>query len=62
MAPTAHLKRSLVQPDFKARRCEIEEKLEIYGHRVLSYPKFHCELSTFGVTLNDMLENTIEGL
>jgi len=35
-----------VQPDFKAQKGELEESLEKSGlHRVMFYPKFHCELN-----------------
>jgi hypothetical protein len=36
-----------LQPDFMAQRCEIEEILEAepHQHKVLYYPKFHCELN-----------------
>ena len=36
-----------LQPDFMAQVCEIQEKIEAASskHRVLFYPKFHCELN-----------------
>src|SRR5467141_172319 len=34
-----------LQPDFMAQKCEIEERIEAHHHRVLFYPKFHCELN-----------------
>jgi hypothetical protein len=35
-----------VQPDFKAQKCELEERLQESGlHHVMFYPKFHCELN-----------------
>lgn len=39
-----------LQPDFMAQKCEIEERIQgtleaPTGHRVMYYPKFHCELN-----------------
>lgn len=39
-----------MQPDFLAQKCEIEEKIMGRSnlptkHRVMYYPKFHCELN-----------------
>ena len=38
-----------VQPDFLKQKCEIEEKIttspNIAYHKVIYYPKFHCELN-----------------
>ena len=39
-----------LQPDFLAQKCEIEEKITGLSdtptrHRVMYYPKFHCELN-----------------
>jgi hypothetical protein len=34
-----------LRPDFMAQKCEIEERIKAHHHRVLFYPKFHCELN-----------------
>ena len=33
------------QPDFLAQKGILQERLEARGHKVLFYPKFHCELN-----------------
>jgi hypothetical protein len=33
------------QPDFLAQKCMIQEIIEAKGHKVIFYPKFHCELN-----------------
>ncbi|PKB95594.1 hypothetical protein RhiirA5_302831, partial [Rhizophagus irregularis] len=33
------------QPDFLAQKCMIQEIIESKGHKVIFYPKFHCELN-----------------
>ena len=33
------------QPDFKEQKGWIQETIEARGHKVLFYPKFHCELN-----------------
>ena len=34
-----------LQSDFLEQRCEVDETITQSGHRVLYYPKFHCELN-----------------
>jgi hypothetical protein len=34
-----------LQPDFVNQKSLIEETVESYGHKVIFYPKFHCELN-----------------
>ncbi len=34
-----------LQPDFLAQRPLIKEIIENWGHKVIFYPKFHCELN-----------------
>src|ERR1043166_2354973 len=33
------------QPDFLSQKCMIQEIIESKGHKVIFYPKFHCELN-----------------
>lgn len=33
------------EPDFRAQKCRLQEEIEQLNHRVLFYPKFHCELN-----------------
>jgi len=33
------------QPDFLAQKSMVEEMIEARGHKVIFYPKFHCELN-----------------
>lgn len=33
------------EPDFKAQKSAVEEYIESRGHKVIFYPKFHCELN-----------------
>lgn len=33
------------QPDFKAQKCRLQEEVEARNHKILFYPKFHCELN-----------------
>src|SRR6266540_4099861 len=33
------------QPDFLAQKSMVEETIEALGHKVIFYPKFHCELN-----------------
>jgi hypothetical protein len=33
------------QPDFLAQKCMIQEIIESKDHKVIFYPKFHCELN-----------------
>ena len=45
------------QPDFLAQKPLVKEVIESRGHKVIFYPKFHCELNLlkcFGVQLSDM--------
>jgi len=34
-----------LQPDFVNQKSLIEETIESHGHKVIFYPKFHCELN-----------------
>ncbi|PKB94848.1 hypothetical protein RhiirA5_260559, partial [Rhizophagus irregularis] len=34
-----------LQPDFAAQRPLIQEIIEDRGHKIIFYPKFHCELN-----------------
>ena len=33
------------QADFANQRCLLQEVIEAHGHKVIFYPKFHCELN-----------------
>ena len=33
------------QPDFIEQKCRLEEVIIAMGHKVIFYPKFHCELN-----------------
>jgi hypothetical protein len=33
------------QDDFKNQKCRLQEVIEAHGHKVIFYPKFHCELN-----------------
>jgi hypothetical protein len=34
-----------LQPDFASKRPLIQEVIETHGHKVIFFPKFHCELN-----------------
>ncbi|CAG8791110.1 23741_t:CDS:2, partial [Dentiscutata erythropus] len=36
------------QPDFVAQKCLIQEPIEVKGHKIIFYPKFHYELNYIG--------------
>lgn len=44
------------QPDFLAQKCMIQEIIEVKGHKIIFYPKFHCELNFIGVQQKDIQE------
>jgi hypothetical protein len=33
------------QPDFANQHCLLQEVIEQHGHKIIFYPKFHCELN-----------------
>jgi len=33
------------EPDFKAQRSKLEEEVELVGHQVQFFPKYHCKLN-----------------
>jgi len=33
------------QDDFKNQKCRLQKVIEAHGHKVIFYPKFHCELN-----------------
>jgi len=33
------------EPDFKGQKCRLEEEVELTGHLVHFFPKYHCELN-----------------
>jgi hypothetical protein len=33
------------QPDFANQKCSLQEVIETHGHKIIFYPKFHCELN-----------------
>lgn len=34
-----------LEPDFQSQKGSLQEEIEALGHRVIFYPKFHCELN-----------------
>ena len=48
--------------DFQDQKGRLQEEVEALGHRVLFYPKFHCELnllSATGAEQNGLQEKTV---
>ncbi|GES82983.1 hypothetical protein RCL_jg27849.t1 [Rhizophagus clarus] len=48
-----------LQPDFLIQRPLIKEIIENQGHKVIFYPKFHCELNFIKITVPEALNSVL---